>query len=321
MTCASHESCYADAFENPNGDIVFNLGCRDRQLCGSSGKREVVNRSNGNTQLCAQCCFGNLCNAALCGQTGLPSVGPVCFKCDQANTPSSCNTIALCGRDDVCHVEKTTSSLTHASLYKSGCLHKTLCQGTTCRYSVVTLTCVIMEMAVALPVAHRRLEQWRQHIAHSQHNKAFAPLILVSMVAVSQHQLTTFVSVNKIGRAKISINTKAHAPEARVSMADVLKAAPTTLVNVRMVGKGRTVIKKSTTAQEILVCMVPVRMALQAMCVSALSVGKERIVIKKSTTAQEILVCMVPVRMALPTMCVSALSVGKERIVIKIKTR
>ncbi|XP_052222298.1 protein jagged-1-like isoform X2 [Dreissena polymorpha] len=127
MTCASHESCYADAFENPNGDIVFNLGCRDRQLCGSSGKREVVNRSNGNTQLCAQCCFGNLCNAALCGQTGLPSVGPVCFKCDQANTPSSCNTIALCGRDDVCHVEKTTSSLTHASLYKSGCLHKTIC--------------------------------------------------------------------------------------------------------------------------------------------------------------------------------------------------
>ncbi|XP_052220971.1 protein jagged-1-like isoform X23 [Dreissena polymorpha] len=127
MTCASHESCYADAFENPNGDIVFNLGCRDRQLCGSSGKREVVNRSNGNTQLCAQCCFGNLCNAALCGQTGLPSVGPVCFKCDQANTPSSCNTIALCGRGDVCHVEKTTSSLTHASLYKSGCLHKTIC--------------------------------------------------------------------------------------------------------------------------------------------------------------------------------------------------
>ncbi|XP_052245522.1 neurogenic locus notch homolog protein 1-like [Dreissena polymorpha] len=127
MTCESHESCYADAFENPNGDIVFNLGCRDRQLCGSFGKREVVTRSNGNTQLCAQCCFGNLCNAALCGQTGLPSVGPVCFKCDQANTPSSCNTIALCGRDDVCHVEKTIGSLTHATLYKSGCLHKTNC--------------------------------------------------------------------------------------------------------------------------------------------------------------------------------------------------
>ncbi|KAH3794664.1 hypothetical protein DPMN_148202 [Dreissena polymorpha] len=284
MTCASHESCYADAFENPNGDIVFNLGCRDRQLCGSSGKREVVNRSNGNTQLCAQCCFGNLCNAALCGQTGLPSVGPVCFKCDQANTPSSCNTIALCGRGDVCHVEKTTSSLTHASLYKSGCLHKTICDRHAQILSLIGRkrydNTVKPGNDLQIQCSHRRLEQWRQHIAHSQHNKAFAPLILVSMVAVSQHQLTTFVNVNKIGRAKIAINTKAHAPEARVSMADVLKAAPTTLVNVRMVGKGRTVIKISTTAQAILVCMVPVRMALPAMCVSALSVGKERIVIK-----------------------------------------
>ncbi|XP_052236967.1 uncharacterized protein LOC127848505 isoform X2 [Dreissena polymorpha] len=127
VNCESHESCYADKFDNPNGDIVFNMGCRDRQLCGSFGKREVVNRSNGNTLLCAQCCQGNLCNAALCGQTGLPSVGPVCFKCDQASTPSSCNTIALCGRDDVCQLEKTLSSLTHATLYKSGCLHKTHC--------------------------------------------------------------------------------------------------------------------------------------------------------------------------------------------------
>ncbi|XP_052236739.1 fibrinogen alpha-2 chain-like [Dreissena polymorpha] len=100
---------------------------RFHKLCGSFGKREVVNRSNGNTLLCAQCCQGNLCNAALCGQTGLPSVGPVCFKCDQASTPSSCNTIALCGRDDVCQLEKTLSSLTHATLYKSGCLHKTHC--------------------------------------------------------------------------------------------------------------------------------------------------------------------------------------------------
>ncbi|XP_052259844.1 uncharacterized protein LOC127864185 isoform X2 [Dreissena polymorpha] len=128
VNCESHESCYADAFENPNGDIVFNMWCRDRQLCGSFGKREVVNRSNGSTLLCAQCCQGNLCNAAVCGQTGLPSVGPVCFKCDQASTPSSCSTIALCGRDDVYHLEKTLSSLTHATLYKSGCLHKTHCE-------------------------------------------------------------------------------------------------------------------------------------------------------------------------------------------------
>ncbi|XP_052235372.1 fibrinogen alpha-2 chain-like isoform X2 [Dreissena polymorpha] len=118
VNCGSHESCYADAFDNPNGDTVFNMGCRDRQ---------VVNRSNGNTLLCAKCCLGNLCNAALCGQTGLPSVGPVCFNCDQASTPSSCNTIAQCGRDEVCHLEKTLSSLTHATLYKSGCLLKTHC--------------------------------------------------------------------------------------------------------------------------------------------------------------------------------------------------
>ncbi|XP_052286993.1 uncharacterized protein LOC127882407 isoform X5 [Dreissena polymorpha] len=127
MTCETHENCYTDAFENPNGDIIFNMGCRDNQLCGSSGKREVVNRSSGNTLLCAECCTENICNAALCGQTGLPYVGPVCFKCDQASTPSSCNQITLCGRDEVCIVEKIIGLLTHATLYKSGCYHKAQC--------------------------------------------------------------------------------------------------------------------------------------------------------------------------------------------------
>ena len=26
------KNCYTDAFENPNGDIIFNMGCRDNQV-------------------------------------------------------------------------------------------------------------------------------------------------------------------------------------------------------------------------------------------------------------------------------------------------
>ncbi|XP_052268819.1 uncharacterized protein LOC127870203 [Dreissena polymorpha] len=97
IMCGGEEICFVDSFVNPMGGIRCRLGCRDRNLCSISGKRELSSSTaNRHTRsgllmhdmrstsalsvdnvlddsrtslVCSQCCNGSLCNTGGCGVT------------------------------------------------------------------------------------------------------------------------------------------------------------------------------------------------------------------------------------------------------------
>ncbi|XP_053403263.1 uncharacterized protein LOC123555221 [Mercenaria mercenaria] len=138
-TCGQHEQCYLDTYVTSIGSIRYSLGCRDSLQCrshGLVGKRDALSNktnelfssiSNIGTDkrafgklICSECCVGEMCNNAGCGNTGYPIPrGPKCYNCKEQNDTNDCNKLTMCSRDEVCMLMTTQNSVTHAQRYQS----------------------------------------------------------------------------------------------------------------------------------------------------------------------------------------------------------
>ncbi|XP_052236752.1 integumentary mucin C.1-like [Dreissena polymorpha] len=140
-TCGAHEVCFMDSFATSNGYIRYNLGCRDSVKCSTPsviGKRlfdgrisvtSDYHRRRSETVICSQCCHGNLCNQALCGQRGFgQDQGPVCYSCDIQQDSDSCDTIRQCSTDQVCQLKFEYRPEYKAVVYQTACKSPSDCE-------------------------------------------------------------------------------------------------------------------------------------------------------------------------------------------------
>ncbi|XP_076086149.1 uncharacterized protein LOC143056866 isoform X2 [Mytilus galloprovincialis] len=124
-TCDSHETCYLDQYTGLDGELLYDVGCRSKELCTNTtpGLRSTA---QAGTKTCSRCCSGDLCNAKGCGEQGFPTYrGPICYNCQQARNPEKCDSITVCGRDDSCHIEQQEEF--GDIFYATKCISKHLC--------------------------------------------------------------------------------------------------------------------------------------------------------------------------------------------------
>ncbi|XP_053402495.1 cysteine-rich motor neuron 1 protein-like [Mercenaria mercenaria] len=168
INCGPHESCYVDSYVRASGSIRYNLGCRDEIQCNglpNSGRRElritsyhppevdamlntdkalarafsdnspnyvlkshdVSKRTNG-LLICSECCKGNLCSNAGCGNKGYISTrGPICYNCAQQINPEDCYKIRLCSPGEVCMLLKTLNPMSNEVRYTTRCEREKSC--------------------------------------------------------------------------------------------------------------------------------------------------------------------------------------------------
>ncbi|CAG2186026.1 unnamed protein product [Mytilus edulis] len=105
--CGRHEECYTRKEITDDGNIYYNVGCKDEQVCRAMtpfGKRDKSKRA---TTICDKCCNSDLCNLqSLCGSKDLVlgSGETICFACNHGITASqTCNKITLCPQDQQCN--------------------------------------------------------------------------------------------------------------------------------------------------------------------------------------------------------------------------
>ncbi|XP_052221892.1 deleted in malignant brain tumors 1 protein-like [Dreissena polymorpha] len=67
ITCLASQSCYQQSRSTPSG-IVYDMGCRDAQVCAARLTGNLVGRSAEKRQdmICHQCCSTTFCNTQLC---------------------------------------------------------------------------------------------------------------------------------------------------------------------------------------------------------------------------------------------------------------
>ncbi|XP_071124265.1 uncharacterized protein [Mytilus edulis] len=128
--CGQYEECYTRKEITDDGNIYYNVGCKDEQICRVMtpfGKRDKSKRA---TQICNKCCNSDLCNLkSVCGSKDLilGSGETICFACNHGITASqTCNKITLCPQDQLCQIVETANILGQTR-YTSGCAHKSQC--------------------------------------------------------------------------------------------------------------------------------------------------------------------------------------------------
>ncbi|XP_052786328.1 apolipoprotein(a)-like [Mya arenaria] len=163
VTCAANEICNIEEYVTPNGYILYNVGCRPRQLCGSVGKRstqksiaqrfiatissslrfftrneddtydavaDVTANDQSDSQdiiICSECCADqSYCNRNGCGNVARNHPDQqYCALCDNALSADQCETITLCNRHELCYVE--TINLNGDPRYRLGCIPQDKC--------------------------------------------------------------------------------------------------------------------------------------------------------------------------------------------------
>ncbi|XP_060567105.1 uncharacterized protein LOC132725920 isoform X3 [Ruditapes philippinarum] len=109
ITCDKLEECYTDEVITDQLTIVYNAGCRAKQVCHSTGKRShFIDDCLG----CSRCCsWRNDCNRLLCALTSAsnrPHNRTQCYSCDHRSSeqsdisdPRSCTTFDWCQPNEV----------------------------------------------------------------------------------------------------------------------------------------------------------------------------------------------------------------------------
>ncbi|XP_078327367.1 uncharacterized protein LOC111115363 [Crassostrea virginica] len=130
--CNDGEVCYTDSHLTRNGEVVFNTGCRVRQIChakrNSDANRKLIYRMDSRylQNNCTECCSTNICNSQGCGQPDYPKVrGPVCFNCQQVSHPTLCDKIQVCDELQECFLQEEMEF--GDIYYSSGCRSKQVC--------------------------------------------------------------------------------------------------------------------------------------------------------------------------------------------------
>ncbi|KAL4238407.1 hypothetical protein ACF0H5_003116 [Mactra antiquata] len=131
LTCGSHQQCFIENYITSGGHLRFNLGCRDTLHCSQSdGPDQSLNLEQSDDILvCTQCCNSTLCNSAGCGHPGYStSRGPVCYNCHDQMSIDDCDTISVCGRDEVCMIDRLANDVSHEQRYHTRCELNSACE-------------------------------------------------------------------------------------------------------------------------------------------------------------------------------------------------
>ncbi|KAL4238409.1 hypothetical protein ACF0H5_003117 [Mactra antiquata] len=131
ITCGIHEQCFIETYVTVGGHLRYNLGCRDELQCSQFNQQDQPMKTNPSDAVlvCAQCCNSTLCNSAGCGHQGYTtSRGPVCYNCHDQMSVEDCDTISVCGRDEVCLINRLPNDVSHELRYHTRCELHSVCQ-------------------------------------------------------------------------------------------------------------------------------------------------------------------------------------------------
>ncbi|XP_053390884.1 IgGFc-binding protein-like, partial [Mercenaria mercenaria] len=112
------EVCAVQSYTRSHNVVLYRSGCMKKNTCES--RDDQVD--------CQQCCNGNFCNVAGCGDDGLPdfhSRGPFCFDCGHQGEHEFCQTVQMCRPGQVCKIEKYEWGSEHH--YILGCANNQVC--------------------------------------------------------------------------------------------------------------------------------------------------------------------------------------------------
>ncbi|XP_045193060.1 uncharacterized protein LOC123549216 isoform X2 [Mercenaria mercenaria] len=123
--CGAHEVCAVEQYVTAAGSFRYRQSCRDKLECGSVqsglGKRNEL-------LTCSECCHGDLCNAAGCGEKGFDlAFGPICYACPLQIGTGSCSKIQQCGRDKYCSIHPVTRLGAPDNLFETKCTEQNMC--------------------------------------------------------------------------------------------------------------------------------------------------------------------------------------------------
>ncbi|XP_060557471.1 uncharacterized protein LOC132717905 [Ruditapes philippinarum] len=124
---ATLEECFMDELLTDQLTVVYQGGCRSKDVCAKSGKK----RSDLVT--CSRCCgFGDDCNKRLCGIKDGTLTSSQCYSCDNRNShgfgvtdPKLCVTLETCQPNEVCYTSQEDFGGKDTFYY--GCFNKAIC--------------------------------------------------------------------------------------------------------------------------------------------------------------------------------------------------
>lgn len=131
-TCRQDEVCYVSRTTHTDGNSRMRSGCIHQQQCIFTNARRVGitlthHSLNGS---CLQCCSGDFCNKAGCGDQGFSdrvTRGPLCFDCSHVNATEDCNTVRLCAINQTCKVEEFFTPGNSKGVFKQSCEDSQTC--------------------------------------------------------------------------------------------------------------------------------------------------------------------------------------------------
>ncbi|XP_060552420.1 uncharacterized protein LOC132713756 [Ruditapes philippinarum] len=120
--CGEHEFCAIKQYVNAAGSFRYQLSCRDKKQCGT--RQSVIGKRN-DFLACSECCQGDLCNVAGCGQKGFdPVYGPLCYVCPLQLGSNTCGKVQQCGRDKVCSIQPVSRVGAPDNLFETKCVER-----------------------------------------------------------------------------------------------------------------------------------------------------------------------------------------------------
>ncbi|XP_045192188.2 uncharacterized protein LOC123548740 [Mercenaria mercenaria] len=121
VTCDSTlEECYMDEVITEQRMVVYQGGCRAKDVCSRSGKR------NSKTT-CSSCCgFEDDCNKRLCGIKDDTVNISQCYSCDHRRSDRPCLTLTSCHSNEMCYMRQ--EDVGGVDRFTSGCLSKLVCE-------------------------------------------------------------------------------------------------------------------------------------------------------------------------------------------------
>ncbi|XP_052785528.1 uncharacterized protein LOC128221113 [Mya arenaria] len=150
--CEYHEICFVEQVVTPNGNIVYNSGCRDSRKCPNYNApvgRDVTElnvstniyhgarsgRGTTDVVTCTECCTDPYCNKDGCGTKVVDRSqrGPYCYQCMGIDQMEECRHVTRCNVHEECIVKQYLYDF--KTLYESKCIRPTQCKSIELTYA------------------------------------------------------------------------------------------------------------------------------------------------------------------------------------------
>jgi len=134
------QDCYMDQIITDSAQVVYNAGCRSKDVCQSAASSGNFGFGLGRKRdltSCSRCCkTENKCNKRLCGIPEGDVLGvPSCYTCDhrsqnaeqnEVRNPEDCVHMSLCSPNEVCVASTTVVGGKPEFFF--GCYSKAICK-------------------------------------------------------------------------------------------------------------------------------------------------------------------------------------------------